>query len=275
MAAPMTGIRMAYKLGDFTCKSVIKCKISSFSGNLAFTPFVEHSLLYGSCGIRTVTVDPKTSCWNVPKRFQFTHATRLRNRRRLDLPQRSQEFISNLRSKERETLLAELLKYQNIKNIDLEASTKSTPDKELPETVVIPNPTRQQLRMVAISNALPFIGFGFFDNAIMIIAGDYIDVTIGGALSISTMAAAGFGNMISDVAGIGLAGTVESFVSKMGVHVPVLTPEQQDLTKTRWTANVSRALGIAVGCFIGMFPLFFLKTKEDIESDEEDDKGTT
>ena len=35
-----------------------------------------------------------------------------------------------------------------------------------------------------------------------------------------------------------LAGTVEAFVSKMGVQIPVLTPEQQDLTKIRWTASM-------------------------------------
>ena len=42
---------------------------------------------------------------------------------------------------------------------------------------------------------IPFVGFGFLDNALMIIAGDYIDTTIGVALGISTMAAAGFGMM--------------------------------------------------------------------------------
>ena len=43
------------------------------------------------------------------------------------------------------------------------------------------------------NSMIPFIGFGFLDNALMIIAGDYIDTTIGVTLGISTMAAAGFG----------------------------------------------------------------------------------
>lgn len=31
-------------------------------------------------------------------------------------------------------------------------------------------PTAAQLRMIAIHNALPFVGFGFLDNFIMIVA---------------------------------------------------------------------------------------------------------
>ncbi|XP_792903.3 transmembrane protein 65 [Strongylocentrotus purpuratus] len=263
-------LSMAGRIGNVTCKSVLKCHIHCLSGHFTVTGLRKHSVWNVLSEKQSLFVNPVAGL-NVHKRFQFTHSTRLRNRR-LDLPKRSQEFISNLRSLERETLLAELLKYQNVKKV--ETSTETNLDTDLPEAAGVPNPTRQQLRLVAFSNALPFIGFGFFDNAIMIIAGDYIDVTIGGALSISTMAAAAFGNMISDVAGIGLAGTVEAFVSKIGVQIPVLTPEQQDLTKIRWTASMARAVGIAIGCFIGMFPLLFLKTKEDIESEDEE-KGTT
>ena len=35
---------------------------------------------------------------------------------------------------------------------------------------VDPPPTRRQLLLTAVSNALPFIGFGFLDNAVMIVA---------------------------------------------------------------------------------------------------------
>ena len=38
--------------------------------------------------------------------------------------------------------------------------------------------------------------------------GEYIDTSIGVTLGISTMAAAGIGNMISDLAGLGLADQV-------------------------------------------------------------------
>ena len=42
-----------------------------------------------------------------------------------------------------------------------------------------------QCRICFIHNAVPFIGFGFLDNAVMIVAGDYIDSTLGVAFHIS------------------------------------------------------------------------------------------
>jgi chitinase len=56
--------------------------------------------------------------------------------------------------------------------------------------------------MTFISNGVPFIAFGFLDNFIMIVAGDFIDETFCVAFSLSTMCAAGFGNTLSDVVGI-------------------------------------------------------------------------
>ena len=48
-------------------------------------------------------------------------------------------------------------------------------------------PTMAELRQLAYHNSLPFIGFGFLDNFIMIVAGEYIDLTLGAKLGISTM----------------------------------------------------------------------------------------
>lgn len=48
-----------------------------------------------------------------------------------------------------------------------------------------------------IVNSIPFIGFGFLDNFFMIIAGDYIESSIGVYMCLSTMAAAALGNTIS------------------------------------------------------------------------------
>ena len=80
---------------------------------------------------------------------------------------------------------------------------------------------------------LPFIGFGFVDNFLMIVAGDLIESYIGMFLPISTMAAAGLGNAFSDVAGIGLAHHIEYFCSKL-THEPVLTSEQFSLPFVSW-----------------------------------------
>jgi hypothetical protein len=43
-----------------------------------------------------------------------------------------------------------------------------------------------------------------------ILSGDAIEATVGVALSLSTMAAAGCGNMVSDVLGIGISGQIEA-----------------------------------------------------------------
>ena len=67
-------------------------------------------------------------------------------------------------------------------------------------------PNRQQMWAVFIGQTIPFIGFGFMDNCIMILAGDQIDGTLGVAFGFSTMAAAGLGNLFSDVCGVGLGG---------------------------------------------------------------------
>lgn len=48
-------------------------------------------------------------------------------------------------------------------------------------------------------------------------AGEYIDMTLGVTMGLSTMAAAALGNTISDVAGVGLGGAIESMARKMGL----------------------------------------------------------
>ncbi|KAI1714257.1 transmembrane protein 65 domain-containing protein [Ditylenchus destructor] len=121
-------------------------------------------------------------------------------------------------------------------------------------------PTFKQLKELAIINMIPFIGFGILDNMIMIMAGEYIDQTLGTLFTISTMAAAALGNIISDVAGVGLAHYVEIFVTKLGFKHPELNAKQLSSKRARNTVNVSRAMGLVIGCIIGMFPLLFFPT---------------
>ena len=49
--------------------------------------------------------------------------------------------------------------------------------------------TGDAARALFLSQAIPFVGFGFMDNAIMIIAGEYIEMSIGAALALSDLAA--------------------------------------------------------------------------------------
>ena len=67
----------------------------------------------------------------------------------------------------------------------------------------------------------------------MILAGEWIDARLGVVFGMSTMAAAGLGNIISDVAGVGLAHQVEWLVGKLGIRAPALTSEQWDSPKVR------------------------------------------
>lgn len=70
-------------------------------------------------------------------------------------------------------------------------------------TASAPRPTNSELWRLAIQQGLPFVGFGFLDNFIMIVAGESIETFLGASLVISTMAAAALGNTLSDVFGIG------------------------------------------------------------------------
>lgn len=99
--------------------------------------------------------------------------------------------------------------------------------------------------------------------------GDYIDITIGTMLGISTMAAAALGNAISDVAGVGSAQFVETLSRKLGVPQPKLSAKQFAARSTTWTINIGRAVGVAVGCILGMVPLLFLPTNESKKRDAE------
>lgn len=91
---------------------------------------------------------------------------------------------------------------------------------------------------VAFINSLPFVGFGFLDNFTMIIAGDYIEHSLGLIMTISTMAAAALGNTISDVLGIGSAVYVERMVELIGIRSPDLTPVQMEMKSSRRASNL-------------------------------------
>ncbi|CAG0879557.1 unnamed protein product [Cyprideis torosa] len=133
-------------------------------------------------------------------------------------------------------------------------------------------PSLKILYQTAAAHSLPFIGFGMLDNAIMITAGDIIDTKIGALLGISTLAAAGLGNIVSDVAGIGSAHYVEAFAMKLGVRPPRLTRLQMDMSSVRVSINIGRAIGVIIGCIIGMFPLLLIKEKSRESNGDEKQK---
>ncbi|XP_051827026.1 transmembrane protein 65 [Antechinus flavipes] len=173
----------------------------------------------------------------------------------LNTAQGARDFIYSLHSTERSCLLKELHRFESIAIAQ--------------EKLEAPPPSQAQLRYVFIHNALPFVGFGFLDNAIMIVAGTQIELSIGIILGISTMAAAALGNLVSDLAGLGLAGYVEALASRLGLSIPDLTPKQVDMWQTRVSAHLGKAVGVAIGCILGMFPLLFFRGEEEEKKLEE------
>ena len=115
-------------------------------------------------------------------------------------------------------------------------------------------PSRSQLSRLAVGVGVPMVGFGIADNAIMIVAGDHIDATLGVRFGFSTLAAAGLGNLLSDVCGISLGEVIEGWCVRLGLEPPALTAEQAAMRSTRMIKWGAGALGITIGCLIGMLP---------------------
>ncbi|XP_062044003.1 transmembrane protein 65 isoform X3 [Lepus europaeus] len=178
----------------------------------------------------------------------------------LNTAQGARDFIYSLHSTERSCLLKELHRFESIAIAQ--------------EKLEAQPPTPGQLRYVFIHNAIPFIGFGFLDNAIMIVAGTHIELSIGIILGISTMAAAALGNLVSDLAGLGLAGYVEALASRLGLSIPDLTPKQVDMWQTRVSTHLGKAVGVTIGCILGMFPLIFFGGGEEDEKLEKKNESS-
>ncbi|CAB9498018.1 Transmembrane protein 65 [Seminavis robusta] len=140
---------------------------------------------------------------------------------------------------------------------NLTAAAAATQQEVLVDEV--PPPTLRDLRLVALAQAIPFLGFGFMDNAILIVAGDAIDQSLGVVLGISTLCAAAIGNIISDVAGIMMGTVIEDFCANyLKLPMPNLSNAQRQLRSVRFASQMGCGVGIVVGCIIGMFPLMFI-----------------
>ncbi|XP_076627891.1 uncharacterized protein LOC143345050 isoform X1 [Colletes latitarsis] len=155
------------------------------------------------------------------------------------------------------TTLGKPTKIPSLGDVDATGKYCPVPDDWLMRKYVenVPGPTTKTLVLVAIANAIPFIGFGFLDNFIMIIAGDQIETILNKRFPVSTMAAAALGNTVSDIIGIGSVHYVEMFAHKIGFQAPKLTSIELNLPKTKRAANVGRVIGVTIGCFIGMTPI--------------------
>lgn len=131
-------------------------------------------------------------------------------------------------------------------------------------------PSSKQLTQLAVACVVPMIAFGFMDNFIMIIAGDAIDTKIGVTFGLSTLAAAGFGNLLSDICGVFAGDSVEAAAKKAGMEEPDLSDEQADHRKTKLVKAFSSALGISIGCILGMVPLLWIGNRKSSQMSKEE-----
>ncbi|KAL6758135.1 hypothetical protein V8C86DRAFT_2604477 [Haematococcus lacustris] len=117
-------------------------------------------------------------------------------------------------------------------------------------------PTMRVLGMIALASALPFVGFGFLDNSIMLVAGEEIDHVFGIKLGLSTLASAGLGNLVADVIGVSAANGIEASVRKLPLVKSIkLSKHQLALPATKRAKAVGASVGVAVGCLLGLAPL--------------------
>jgi hypothetical protein len=124
--------------------------------------------------------------------------------------------------------------------------------------VEIPLPT--QLRAHYISGGLPMVGFGFMDQTVMIQAGNAIDCSLGVTFGLSTLTAAAIGGLVSNVAGILFGGTLGSLAKSAGLPSSNLTAAQRSLPFVKRRRLFAQALGVLMGCTIGLFNLLFIDT---------------
>ena len=127
-------------------------------------------------------------------------------------------------------------------------------------TSAVPEPNRHQLWAHAVRCAIPMVGFGIIDNVVMITAGERIQSSIGLTLGLTTMAAAGLGQIVSDISGIMSGGTVDALVGRLLPNLPRagLTSLQKDLTSARIAQTAGGCVGVTVGCLLGMSVLLLL-----------------
>ncbi|CAD7929067.1 unnamed protein product [Amoebophrya sp. A25] len=127
-------------------------------------------------------------------------------------------------------------------------------------TAVVPSIPISELRKLFFLNAGPMVGFGFTDNFLLIILGASIENSFG--MYVSTLAAAGLGNLFSNIIGMGLAEWIEYFAEKIGLPRPKMSRAQKRTHLARITGLAGTITGLTIGCLLGLVPVLFLGEKD-------------
>ena len=121
--------------------------------------------------------------------------------------------------------------------------------------------TRDQMKAVLLSAAIPMIGFGFVDNLVMITAGSAIDSTLGVQFGMATLTAAAFGQVVSDVSGVAFGNTLERVMSPF-VKSASLTSVQRKLPIVARLRLAGAVGGVMLGCLLGATSLWLVPDTE-------------
>jgi hypothetical protein len=108
--------------------------------------------------------------------------------------------------------------------------------------------SKDQIRSIFLSAAIPMVGFGFMDNFIMITAGSAIDSTLGVQMGLATMTAAAIGQVVSDVSGVIFGDTLSRVFQ---IEPAKLTKVQKRLKSVARLRLGGAVLGVILGCTLG------------------------
>ena len=95
------------------------------------------------------------------------------------------------------------------------------------------------------------------DNTIMIHAGHYVDCTLGVTFGLSTLAAAGIGQIFSGIGGVIFGDALENIFHRI-IPITKLSKAQRNLARTRSFGLLGGVLGMTLGCTLGLVNLLFV-----------------
>lgn len=149
------------------------------------------------------------------------------------------------------------------------SSTPPPPSAAPPNTKSVSLPWWIYLRLLWTAG-LPFLAFGALDNTILILAGESIDRNMSLFFGFSSLAAAGLGGVVSGVAGIQVHGLAERWVGRVAPEPPLTTAQRTSPAYKRIYQR-GNTVGMGIGLLLGMLPLLFLRTGEEMEEEQEQD----
>ena len=95
------------------------------------------------------------------------------------------------------------------------------------------------------------------DNTIMIHAGHYVDCTLGVAFGLSTLAAAGIGQVFSGIGGVIFGDALDAAFHRISGSTK-MTTAQKVMRSSRVAGLSGGVVGVTIGCVLGLVNLLFV-----------------